>query len=272
MDVRTIKELWKPSSGSSRAGVEWWNGRAGHFSGMELPNTESSLGMRIIQQENMVEKGSTTLDVGCGGGRFSFALEAMGSDATATDFSPEMIRNASELAESRGSKVHFSVDDWREIDIQKKGWEQSFDLVLANMTPAVVSADTFMKLIQASRNWVLMVKPTRRTNSVLDELNKLVGAEHDTKALDATLAYAFDLAWFDGGCPRLEYEKQVWESDMPLEEAVEAYTLRVASLHELKDGDEAKIREYLTKIAKNGIVHETTHTTVAAMYWQVKKA
>lgn len=269
MDVRTIKELWKPAPGNQRAGVEWWNSRAGHFSEMKLPNEENSIAMRIIQREKMVKEGSNTLDIGCGGGRFSFALEAMGANATATDFSPEMIRKAGELAKRRNSKVQFSVDDWREINLYKKGWEHSFDLVLANMTPAIVSADTFMKLIQASRNWVLMVKPTRRKNSVLDELNKLVGAEQDTKALDATLAYAFDLAWFNGACPRLEYENQVWESDIPLEEAIKEYLLRISSLHELKNGDREKIREYLTNVAKNGVVHETTHTTVAAMYWQV---
>ena len=114
MNVQIIEELWKPSSGGPRSGVEWWNGRAEYFSEMQLPNVENSLSMHIIQNENMVGKGSRTLDVGCGGGRFSFALEIMGAEATATDFSPEMIRKARELAEKRGSKVRFSVDDWHE--------------------------------------------------------------------------------------------------------------------------------------------------------------
>lgn len=272
MDIKTITEQWIPLEGSRRAGVEWWNGKAQHFAEIELPTAEKSVGMRIIERENMVKNGSFTLDVGCGCGRFSFALEAMGAEATATDFSPEMIKKAMEIAEDRGSKVHFSVDDWREMDLERKGWKGKFDLVLANMTPAVVSADTFMKLIGASRNWVLMVKPTRRSNTILDELNKIVGAECDTKPLDETMAYAFDLAWLSGSFPRLEYEQQVWEMDMPLEEAVDEYTLRIGSLHELKDGDKAKIRDYLGSVAVNGNVHETTHTAIVAMYWQVRTA
>ena len=272
MDVRTITELWKPSKGSPGAGVEWWNGKAVHFSAMELPSAENSLGMRIIQRENMVWKGSSALDVGCGGGRFSFALEEMGAEMTATDFSPKMIENARENGKSRDSNVCFSVDDWHEVDLKKKGWEHRFDLVLANMTPAIVSADTFIKLMEASKNWVLMVKPTRRTNAILDELNRLVGAEQDTKPLDETVAYAFDLAWMSGCCPRLEYEEQLWESDMTLEEAVRDYTLRISSLHELGDDDKLKIRGYLESVAKDGIVHETTHTMVAAMYWQAATA
>lgn len=272
MDVQTITEMWKPHSGNVKAGVEWWNGKADHFSTMELPTEENSLGIRIIRREGMIGKDSKVLDVGCGCGRFSFAVEACGAEATATDFSPKMIEIARETGASRGSKASFSVDDWRSVDLKEKGWEHKFDLVLANMTPAIISADTFLKLLEASRNWVLMVKPTRRTNLVLDELNRLVGVERDAYALDETIAYAFDLAWLNGGCPRLEYEEQVWESDMPLEEAVTEYTLRISSSHELTEEDEAKIREHLTCTAIDGIVHETTHTTIAAMYWQVVTA
>ena len=271
MDIEFIKELWKPEASNKESGLRWWNGKAEHFSALELPTAETSIGMRIIQRENMAFKGSKILDVGCGGGRFSFALEAMGADVTATDFSPEMIRMATEAGQSRSSKVQFSVDDWHTINLKVKNWDKKFDLVLANMTPAVVSADTFLKLIEASRNWVLLVKPTRRVNSVLDELNGLVKAERDTKSLDDTLAYAFDLAWLTGGQPKLEYEDEVWEMDLPLEKAVEEYTYRIDSMYELSENDKSVIREYLKSIVdQNGNVHETTNTTIAAMYWQIK--
>ncbi|AET68427.1 hypothetical protein Desor_2898 [Desulfosporosinus orientis DSM 765] len=86
MDIVNIKELWKPNLRNLKVGIKWWNSKAERFSEKELPTTENSIAMRIIQQENMVGKGSRTLDVGCGGGRFSFVLEAMGAEATATDF------------------------------------------------------------------------------------------------------------------------------------------------------------------------------------------
>lgn len=269
MDISSIKELWKPNLRNLKAGMEWWNSKAGQFSEKELPTAENSLAMRIIQDENMVGKGSRTLDVGCGGGRFSFVLEAMGAEATATDFSPEMIKKAMENGKDRGSKVCFSEDNWHMVSLQEKNWAKQFDLVLAHMTPAVVSADTFLKLSEASRGWVIMVKPTRRTNLILDELNRLVNAEQDTKALDETLVYAFDLVWHAGGCPKFEYEEQVWKNDQPLEEAIKEYTLRISSMHELSDSDREKIREYLESIAVDGIVHETSNTTIVAMYWHV---
>lgn len=270
MDISAVKELWKPKADNRKASVDWWNGMAEKFSARELPTAKESIGMRIIERENMIGKGSKVLDVGCGGGRYSFALEALGAEVTATDFSPEMIKNAKEDGESSGSNVCFSLDDWHTVSLKERNWEKKFDLVLANMTPAVVSADTFMKLIEASRGWVVMVKPTRRTGSILDDLNRLVNAGSDRKTLDEALAYAFDLAWLTGGYPKLEYEEQVWKNDLPLEAAIPEYTLRISATHELSDSDRKKIREYLENAAVDGIVHETTNTSIAAMYWHVK--
>jgi 2-polyprenyl-3-methyl-5-hydroxy-6-metoxy-1,4-benzoquinol methylase len=263
-------EAWKPREKNEEAGIAWWNGNAEKFSEMELPTVENSIGMRIIEREKMVKNSCTVLDVGCGGGRFAFALEALGAEVTATDFSPRMISEAQKQQIKRNSRVKFSVDNWHTLNLAQKNWEDKFDLVLANMTPAVISADTFLKLSDASRNWVLMVKPTRRTNSILDELNKLVGADRDTESLDETLAYAFDLLWFKGYCPRLEYEEEVWKNDLPLEEAIEEYSLRIASVHDLSAENESTIQTYLKRVAVDGIVHETTNTTIAAMYWQVR--
>ncbi|NLV86092.1 MAG: class I SAM-dependent methyltransferase [Clostridiales bacterium] len=269
MNIDTIKQLWVPRYNDPKASLDWWNGKAAKFSTKELPTAETSLAMKLIEQENMLCKGDKSLDVGCGCGRFSFALEALGAVPTATDFSPEMIKQAEERGLLEESRISFSVDNWHTLDLKSKGWEKEFDLVLANMTPAIASADSFLKLIEASRGWVLMVKPTRRSNAVFDELLRLVCADEDRKTLDESLAYAFDLAWMTGGQPKLEYQQQVWESKQPLEEAVSEYTNRISSQHELSAGDKEKIRGYLESIAIEGQVSETSHTNIAAMYWKV---
>lgn len=270
MNIEMIMDEWQPRTNNAKAGVEWWNGNAQKFSARELPTADNSMGMRIIEREGMIKQGDKALDVGCGGGRFSFALDALGADVTGADFSPRMIEECIKQQDGKGSKVHFGVENWHTVDLKEKGWNGKFDLVLAHMTPAVISAETFLKLSEASRNWVLMVKPTRRSNSVLDELNRLVGSDRDAKMLDETLAYSFDLLWLNGYSPRLEYEKQVWNSDRPLNEAIEEYTLRISSTHDLSEENKAAIRHYLESIAVDGIVHETSHTTIVGMYWQVK--
>ena len=165
--------------------------------------------------------------------------------------------------------VSFSVDDWHTLDLRAKGWEKSFDLVLANMTPAVTSAETFLKLSEASRKWCVFVKPSRRKNSILDSLNALAGAPRDTKTLDETIALAFELLWEEGYCPKVEYALQVWYSKKPLDEAVFQYTKRIESSHAMNDIQRNAVRDFLMSCAKAGFVEETTTTTIVAMYWQV---
>lgn len=56
-----------------------------------------------------------------------------------------------------------------------------------------------------------MTKPTRRRNVVLDKLATTLHIESDTKAMDETPIYAFELLRLNGLKPKIEYEEQIWE-------------------------------------------------------------
>ncbi len=263
-----IREIWKESKTDRKASVEWWDSMAADFSKHQLPTAENSMTMRIIDREDMLSDKCEILDVGCGSGRYSVALAKRGARVSGVDISPKMIGFAKAAAEGLAD-VSFSVDDWHTLDLDEKGWNKKFDLVLANMTPAVKGVESFLKLSQASRNWCLLVKPSRRTNSVLDKLNEMTEGPRDTKALDETVAYAFDLLWQEGYCPKVEYNPEVWQTKKPLDEAIHMYTKRIESGRELNYSQRKAIREYLEKIAEDGFVEEITKTTIVAMYWQV---
>jgi len=64
--------------------------------------------------------GRKALDVGCGGGVSSFALEELGLDVTGIDIQEEMIRKAKEAAHLLKSKVKFIVGDIETINLDEK--------------------------------------------------------------------------------------------------------------------------------------------------------
>ncbi len=169
----------------------------------------------------------------------------------------------------RASAAEFCALDWHDVSLAELDWNDRFDLVLANMTPAVDSADSFLKLSEASRNWCLVVKPTRRSNAVLDRLTELLGIEPDSKSLDETLLYSFELLWLYGRKPKIEYEEQCWENSWQLDEALREYTLRLSASHALAPAQKEAVAEFLRSVSADGIVKETTHTTIAAIFWQV---
>lgn len=269
MTIQEIRERWESNRKNPQASVERWNRKASAFASKELPCAESSLAMRLILASQMIGQGQTALDVGCGSGRFSFALEHLGAQVTGTDFSPRMIEECEKANSILGSSVDFCVHDWHNANLQELGWNKRFDLVLANMTPAIVSADTFLKLSEASRNWCLMAMPTKRSNAVLDKLTALLELTPDTKALDETLFYAFGLLWLSGMKPKIEYEEQLWENSWHIDDAIEEYTLRISASHILSPTQMETIAEYLHSASVDNFVKEITHTTIAAFYWQV---
>ncbi len=269
MTIQDIKDRWKSNRQDPQAAVEWWNGKAADFASKELPTAENSLTLRLILDNKMLGSGQSALDVGCGSGRFSFAMEQLGAQVTGTDFSPRMIEECEKAKVSRGSSVNFHVNDWHNINLQDLGWYKRFDFVLANMTPAIVSADTFLKLSDASRNRCLMVKPTKLSNVVLDKLTSLLGFASDTKTLDETLPYVFELLWLSGMKPKIEYEDEIWEHTWEVDDAIKEYTLRLSASHTLSEQQKGLIAKFLHDVSVDNVVKETTHTTIAAVYWQV---
>jgi SAM-dependent methyltransferase len=255
-------ELWKPKVFNADSNVEWWNSVAPQFA--NTPLAEDNFTMGLIKKEQMVKQGGTALDIGCGAGRYALALAGMGAAVTGIDVSPKMI----EACKSTDN-VSFQVEDWHNLDIDAKGWRKAFDLVLANMTPAIVDGAGFVKMIEASCDWCLLVKPVNRKSSIYNELLAIIGAQDEKAASDDAVEYAFSILWNRGLRPFFSYDRQVWYNSEPLEQAIEKHTKRIGTYFTLNDAQRGLIRDFLVSRAVNGEVEETTNTEIVALYWQV---
>lgn len=78
MTVQKIKDRWVYGIKNAQYTVEWWNGKADSFASKELPTADNNLAMHLITDNYMLEKRPKMLDMDCGDGRFSFALEQSG--------------------------------------------------------------------------------------------------------------------------------------------------------------------------------------------------
>jgi len=244
-----------------------WDSMAVHFAEAPIPNASSNLAMKLIEQSAMCPPGSHVLDVGCGTGKHAIALAKTGAFVVATDFSERMLEEAKTCAKQHNvTNIQFSQDDWTQIDIAEKGWYKSFDFVLCSMTPAVCDADTLQKAIDACRGCLLITKPCRRTNAVIDKLAELLGINSAYGDADNQINLIFTTIWNMGGLPQLAYDYQVWNSKKTLEEAIPYYTYRLESNNVLTEAQRDNLRGYLTEIAVNGVVEEETLTTVTAIY------
>ena len=103
----------------------------------------------------------------------------------------------------------------------------------------------------------------------LSHINKLTGLEKSDS--DQSVAYAFDTIWGHGCNPELTYHTTVWNSEKKLEDAKKWYLNRLKGVATLSEETEKKVCDYLEKISVDGMIKDTTHTTLVTMFWEVKR-
>tara|TARA_Y100000768_G_scaffold329788_1_gene268227 strand:- start:752 stop:1549 length:798 start_codon:yes stop_codon:yes gene_type:complete len=74
-----------------------------------------------------VQKGDSTLDVGCGTGVVAVTAAQIGAKVSASDLTPELIKRAKENAEISGYEIDFQVSDVEELPYDSN----EFDFVLS---------------------------------------------------------------------------------------------------------------------------------------------
>lgn len=257
---------------NTEAAKKLWQSMAARFSEMEIPTAADDFTMKIITENEMCRPGQRVLDVGCGAGRYAIALDKLGMQVTATDFSEDMLAAAKNCAAAHQTKnITFSCDDWLHMDIREKGWENQFDLVLCNMTPAIRDEDSLQKAIAACKGWLMITKPCRRTNSIQDELLKRLNLKNSFVNSDRQIKLAFDFLWQMGKNPQMRCEKDNWENKRTLAEAIKYYSLFIENSEgSLTDSQKQQMTEYLTEVAVGGMIIDKTDTVSYALYcWMV---
>ena len=117
-----------------------------------------------------------------------------------------------------------------------------------------------MKMMEASKGYCAYCKPTRRTDHLFDQIIKKIGIcrEH----IDDTI-------WNMGANPEIVYHDTVWNSCRPLEKAKIWYLNRLKGICKLNQKQEKEICEFLEETSEDGMVKETTNTTLVTMIWKV---
>lgn len=272
MEIQEIQEKWNYRERDLGASVELWDSMAGQFSEYEIPTPQNSSLLRLIAEKKMIDSDSTILDVGCGTGKYSFSLAKESKHVTGVDLSPKMIEKAQEKKkETNTHNVHFQVADWHATELETLGFSKAFDLVIANMTPAVRNFDTFIKLSKAGKGFCIMSKPIKRTDPVSDAVRQMLGIEKKKESSDTEFLYAFQILWQQGFLPELHYEDQVWDMKKPLDDAYKLYGNRMKSYRELTKEEEKRIYTFLESISEDGFVMEKVMTTIATMMWNVDR-
>ncbi len=270
MDVSDILKEWHLKTKNKQAALEWWNSMAGGFGERPIPSFAKDEFLQLLERKQMLNKNNDVLDVGCGTGGYAISIASKTKTVTGVDLSPQMIESANrKAADLHIGNVRFDIVDWHEFDVKKEGFEKKFDLVFAHMTPAIQSYETFKKLSDCSRGWCVMVKPVQRTDTVYDEILKIIGIGEEIHVGDSDVLNAFSLLFVEERYPMIEYNHKRVEIKHPVEKAANIYINRTKSTHDLTAEQENKIKDFLHSIARDGMINAVMDTKTATLYWRV---
>lgn len=228
--------------------------------------------IKLLTERGLFDCHTRVLDIGCGAGRMTIPFALQGAEVVALDFSEKMLsRLHDSISPAIAGRIEIVNADWDEIDLDKQGWQGSFDLVFASMTPAIRTPDSFLKLHHASRSGCFFRGwAGKREDPLLEGLwQYLLKEPMPTMGWDITLA--FNLLRAMGLSPAIEFQEVCWDREEPIERAADFFEGFFGELTDyapdmLKD----MVLEHLGQVAQNGSISRRTTGQTGTMTWSIK--
>ncbi len=266
------KNYWSKEDMDFNACEDFWNGRAESFN-QNLKDKEKKTKklINLLEDRKILHSKAKVLDIGCGSGTHSIPMGKKCEEVFSLDISENMLKILQDKAAKAGlENVYPMKINWVDINLEEKNWYKKFDLVFASMSPAIHNYETLTKMCDASSGHCYLSAWVKRQSRVEDALFNLVNKKvGETGILEDKIYYAFNILWNMSFYPEVSYNERNWKSTQPLDEAIESYTNKLLIKNELNDEDRLVIKDYLEKIALDGMIHEESVAVTGHIIWKV---
>lgn len=268
MNSEEIKNKWNIKHKRQNANIDLWNFKSEYFNKKVIPSFENDNILKILEGKNMIKKEDIVLDLGCGTGKYTIAISPKCKHIVGIDLSSKMIEFGIQNMNKYNIKnSELFCCDWFDVNIDDMKFENKFDLVFANMTPAIQSADTFEKMNKCSRRYCIMSKPTRKRDKVLDEVYKLVDINEKLSTYELDMMYAFNLLLLEGYNPEIIYKEETWSRVSEINAFYEDCINWLNISREVSNEEKIKVRKYLEEISIDGYIKEESNMTIMTLIW-----
>ncbi|ERP30829.1 class I SAM-dependent methyltransferase [Chitinivibrio alkaliphilus] len=224
-----------------------------------------------LVDQGIIFPGAKVLDIGCGPGSHGIFFAEAGCEVVAVDISEKMIeRFESEIPAHLTSQVECRVCNWHEMDPDQEKFTRAFDLVFANMTPAIGSADDLMRLIHCSRGWCHWAGWAGvRRDFLMEDIRRELSIGNQG-AFEGNALYVFNLLVSKGYFPDLSFTERNFTRDVSVEKMTEqAAAILSTESHIPAEELRPRIATYLRSIACDGVIQRKSMGRSGAMRWAI---
>ena len=268
-----VSSISEPDLVTDEMQADHWNKRSGDFGkdGDESRRAKKTADFfALLEKAGFSPKGAKVLDIGCGPGSLAIPLAKAGASVTALDISRGMLNRIAKTAIDEGLSINPVECSWWTADIDELGFRDSFDLVIASMTPGIKDVDTFAKMISCSRQFCYYSSYIRKDPDKVppDLCQDILGKLPKTNMFSGFL-YPFMYLYLQGIHPVVQiYHKSV-RYDQGWSEAADRCMDYLGMNQHLSTDSKEKIREYYQRSSIGGMCNADYQMYSGMMVWSV---
>ena len=279
-NVKCWVDCWKASIRNDRIVTDEmqaarWNERADQFAQSmddERPQKRTAGFLEFLEEAGFSTEGARVLDIECGPGTLSLPLARAGADVTALDISTGMLDRLKETGQNEGLRINAVEYPWWTADIDKLGFRNKFDLVIASMTPGVRDVETFDRMMACSRQFCYysgFVRREKTDGTRREILGEILGEKPHNHGHGPGLVYPFMYLYVLGYRPLVKFSHVSRAREQDWAEAAERTIKALGRNRDISGGVEEKIREYYKNASPDGSYHSEAEVCTGMMVWSV---
>ena len=273
LDIEFWNEAWLNADGkredisSNNNGDKWkklWDKQSKRYSmSFESLLDERRKLVDFFFEQNIILKGDSIFDIGCGTGSFAIPLLEKKCKVIALDSSDKMLDEMEQwLVKLNLLKPECINQRFQDYESDKK-----CDIVLAAFTPAVKNSELLFKMEKfAEKYCILVASYDSNLFAVRHKLCELV-FNKPHPSISNIAFFPFSVLYTSGRMPNMKVYETEEDKQNPLTDQIEYYIHYFKTLG--KDDNETKeiVTKYFTEMSKDGIVHNRFKKRTAVIWW-----
>ena len=226
--------------------------------------------LHILSEQNLIDKDSVVLDMGCGTGVFALPLAKMVKRVDALDISAPITEALREkLERGKVSNVRIIQADWR--DFARKSPGGRYHLVISSLNSSMYNGQAILEMTRLSKGGCLFSSPCGRAeNHMLRYLDALILEPKPKPEIDCRdIIYPFNILYYLGYKPRLEYLDCAWSIRESPPEAVARLIMRYEEFTAVTAEMKGRIGDFVYEHQTGGVFEEDILCHFGFLTWHV---